>query len=107
MTFSWKALAAGAAALGLIASGATALGSRTASAQPTPPTRFFGTVSGVTPVEGARVTALVGTTVCSDTAQGVVSAGSYFVDVKSATTQPGCGTDGADVSFTITPAGGT
>jgi hypothetical protein len=104
MTFSWKAIVAGATALGLVASSATALGSRSAAAQPTPPTRFFGTVTvnGQPAASGATVQARVGSNVCG-TGNVTVSgnASNYVVDVASASTQPGCGTDGATVSFTV------
>lgn len=99
MRFSWKALIGGTAAVALLAS-STALGSRSASAQPTPPTRFFGSVTGA--AAGATVEARVGSNVCGTgtvTASG--SALSYVVDVSSASTKPGCGTDGATVTFTV------
>src|SRR6266498_199908 len=103
MTLSWKALVGGAAAVALLAA-STALGSHAASAQPTPPTRFFGTVTlnGQPAPSGATVQARVGTNACG-TATVTASGGTsnYVVDVASASTTPGCGTDGATVTFTV------
>lgn len=84
----------GAAAL-LAAAGATSV-----FAQPTPPTRFFGsaTVNGQPAANGTTVTATIGGTNCGS---GTVSNGSYSVDVASGSTKPGCGTNGAEVSFQI------
>ena len=70
------------------------------SAQPLPPNRFFGraTASGQ-PAGGATINALVGGTTCgSATADG---SGNYRLDVLSSGERPGCGTDGATVSFTV------
>lgn len=69
-------------------------------AQPLPPNRFFGraTLDGQ-PAAGAAIAALIGTTTCgSTTADG---AGNYRLDVLSSGERPGCGTDGATVSFTV------
>jgi hypothetical protein len=65
---------------------------------PTPPSRFLGTVSGPGVTDGATVTASVGTTVCGT---GQVSGGNYVVDVAHAFTRPGCGRDGAQVTFAV------
>lgn len=73
----------------------TAAGAGTAAAQPTPPTRFFG---AATAPDGATVTAFVGTNNCGT---GTVTGGKYVVDVASASTKAGCGTDGATVSFQV------
>lgn len=106
MKLSWKGTVAGALTAALVAS-STVLGAGSASAQPTPPTRFFGTVTlnGQPAPNGATVQARVGSNNCGT--GSVTSAGSsssYVVDVLSATTQPGCGTDGATVSFTVNGA---
>lgn len=85
---------AGAAAL-LAATGVSAV-----HAQPTPPTRFFGkaTIDGRPAPDGTTVTAMVGSKVCGI---GTVTGGTYMVDVKSASTEPGCGTEGASVAFQV------
>jgi hypothetical protein len=100
MRFSWKAIVAGVTATALFAS-VTALGSGVASAQPTPPARFFGTatVNGQPAASGTAVQATIGGKVCGS--GSVSSGGSYVVDVASGTTEPGCGTNGATVSFTV------
>jgi hypothetical protein len=69
-------------------------------AQPTPPTRFFGkaTLDGKPAPDGTTVTAMVGGKACGT---GTVTGGTYMVDVKSAGTEPGCGTDGASVAFQV------
>lgn len=74
-----------------------------AAAQPgpaTPPARIFGSVT-VTgrPAPGAAVVALVGAIACGRST--VAADGTYQVDVRSAASQPGCGTDGALVTFTV------
>jgi hypothetical protein len=74
-----------------------AAGISTAGAQPTPPTRFFGSVSGGG-TDGTTVTAMIGTNSCGT---GMVTGGMYQVDVASTSTKPGCGTDGATVAFMI------
>ncbi|MBI4145698.1 hypothetical protein HY493_05875 [Candidatus Woesearchaeota archaeon] len=53
------------------------------------------------PADNVQVVALIGTTSCGTT---TASRGAYSVDVASASTQPGCGTDGATVTFKV---GGT
>jgi hypothetical protein len=73
---------------------------QTTSAQPLPPNRFFGraTASGQ-PAGGAAIAAQVGGTTCgSATADG---SGNYRLDVLSSGERPGCGTDGATVTFTV------
>ncbi len=77
-----------------------AAGVSAAHAQPTPPTRFFGkaTIDGKPAPDGTTVTAMVGSKVCGT---GTVTGGTYMVDVKSASTEPGCGTDGASVAFQV------
>lgn len=78
-----------------------AAGAGTVAAQaPTPPTRFFGTaqLDGRAAADGTTVTAFVGSNNCGS---GTVTGGSYTVDVASANTKTGCGTDGATVSFTV------
>ena len=80
----------------------------TADPQPAPgppPTamRFFGSASNSyaerPSLPGSIVTALVGETECG--VGGVVADGRYTVDVESAATRPGCGTEGATVRFAI------
>ena len=99
MRFSITTIAGSVAAVALAAS--AALGSHAALAQPTPPNRFFGTVTvaGQPAVQGARVEARIGNNVCGTGSVG--PGGTYQVDVASASTQPGCGTDGATVSFSV------
>ncbi|MBI2760154.1 MAG: hypothetical protein HYX51_01845 [Chloroflexi bacterium] len=88
----------------LTAAGAAAViaaaGISTVGAQPTPPTRFFGSaqVGGTAATDGTTVTAMIGTNSCG---AGTVTGGQYSVDVASTSTKPGCGTDGASVAFTI------
>lgn len=83
-----------------------ALGISVAGAQPTPPTRFFGTaqLDGRAAPDGTTITALVAGKNCGT---GSVTGGSYTVDVASATTLPGCGTDGATVNFQVGTASAT
>jgi hypothetical protein len=99
MRFSITTIAGSVAAVALAAS--AALGSHAALAQPTPPNRFFGTVTvaGQPAVQGARVEARVGNNVCGTGTVG--PGGTYQVDVASASTQPGCGKDGDTVSFSV------
>jgi hypothetical protein len=89
------------ALVGIVLAGAVALmPGPIASAQPLPPNRFFGkaTASGQ-PAAGAAIVALVGGTNCgSATADG---SGNYRLDVLSSGERPGCGTDGASVTFTV------
>jgi hypothetical protein len=75
-------------------------------AQPTPPTRFFGTVTldGRAAPDGTAITAFIGTNNCGS---GTVTGGAYTVDVASASTKAGCGTDGAKVSFNVGTAKAT
>jgi len=75
-------------------------------AQPTPPTRFFGTATldGKPAPDGTTITASIGSTSCGT---GSVTGGNYQVDVASASTRPGCGTDGATVTFTVGSAKAT
>jgi hypothetical protein len=91
-----------AGALALVA----AAGVSAVHAQPTPPTRFFGTatVDGRPAPDGTTVTAFVGTNACGT---GTVMGGAYTVDVASASTRSGCGTDGATVTFQVGTARAT
>jgi hypothetical protein len=77
-----------------------AAGISTVAAQPTPPNRFFGTatIDGRPAPDGTTVTAFVGANACGT---GSVVGGQYQVDVASASTRSGCGTDGATVTFQI------
>jgi hypothetical protein len=77
-----------------------------AAGGPTPPNRFYGsaTLDGRPAADGAAVVALVGTTSCGT---GQVSGGQYVVDVASAFTRPGCGTDGGRVTFRVGTAPAT
>jgi hypothetical protein len=84
----------------LLLVGATLVLAARSTAQPLPPNRFFGraTLDGQ-PAAGAAIAALIGGTTCgSTTADG---AGNYRLDVLSSGERPGCGTDGATVSFTV------
>jgi len=67
----------------------------------TPPARVFGTVFilGRTAPPGASIVAFIGPNACG---AGVASAGgAYQLDIRSAAAQPGCGTDGAIVTFAV------
>jgi hypothetical protein len=96
-----RALGLGGVALAIVAVLVVLLPTmQTVSAQPLPPNRFFGkaTASGQ-PAAGAAIAALVGGTNCgSATADG---SGNYRLDVLSSGERPGCGTDGATVTFTV------
>jgi hypothetical protein len=71
---------------------------------PTPPNRLHGTamVGGEPAAPGTSIQASVGTQACGETT--VEAGGAYVVDVASAASQTGCGTDGATITFTV---GGT
>ena len=93
--------------VGLVLAAGTVAGKGHAQARP--PSRFYGavTVNGRPPEAGTTVQARVGSTICGT---GTVTAGgSYAVDVASAATRPGCGTEGAIVTFLVggVPASGT
>src|SRR5579884_3964565 len=95
-----RLLGSGLAALAIAGALVGLLPGTQTSAQPLPPNRFFGraTVSG-RPAGGATINALVGGTTCgSATADG---SGNYRLDVLSSGERPGCGTDGATVTFTV------
>jgi hypothetical protein len=96
-----RVLGLGAVALAVVAALVVLFpAAQTTSAQPLPPNRFFGraTASGQ-PAAGAAIAALVGGTNCgSATADG---SGNYRLDVLSSGERPGCGTDGATVTFTV------
>jgi len=96
-----RVLGLGAAAVAIVAALVVLFpAAQTTSAQPLPPNRFFGkaTASGQ-PAAGAAIAALVGGTNCgSGTADG---SGNYRLDVLSSGERPGCGTDGATVTFTV------
>jgi hypothetical protein len=82
---------------------ATGVYAQSAAAQvgpSTPPTRIFGSVSitGL-PAPGATVASLIGSTICGTSM--VATDGTYQIDVRSAASQAGCGTDGALVTFTV------
>ncbi len=73
----------------------------TATAQPLPPNRYYGsvTLNGQTPPVGTPVTAYIGEQLCGT---GEVRAdGRYVVDVDDATKTPGCGTPGAVITFRV------
>jgi hypothetical protein len=96
-----RVLGLGAVALAVVAALVVLFpAAQSTSAQPLPPNRFFGkaTASGQ-PAAGAAIAALVGGTNCgSATADG---SGNYRLDVLSSGERPGCGTDGATVTFTV------
>jgi hypothetical protein len=79
------------------------------SAQGQPPNRFFGTarLNGAVPPTGTPVTAFIGSQLCGtgDVREG----GRYVVDVDDDSRTPGCGINGAAVTFRIgsTPAAQT
>jgi len=79
----------------------TATPSSTPTPGPLPPHRFFGRVAvdGARALPGTDVTASVGGTVCGQTTVDVYS--EYVVDVVSWGVTPGCGTEGATISFAV------
>jgi len=99
----WLGLATAAVAL---TTGALLSGTGSAIAQPVNPARFVGTaqVDGQNVPAGTVIEARVGTAVCGVT-QTFMDGGSarYVVDVAASQPDgnPACGTDGADVTFTI------
>lgn len=90
---------AGITVLALLAVGLVLAGAAAAQA-PLPPNRFFGSVTldGQPPPNGTVVAAFIGTAQCGTSA---VQNGQYVLDVASAATTTGCGTDGATVTFTV------
>jgi hypothetical protein len=101
MIISWKALRRG-VLLAAVAALLSSLMVTSVSAQPpTPPNRFFGnvTLDGKPAPAGANVTATIGGNICGQTT--VKSDSTYVLDVLSSNQTPGCGTDGASVSFTV------
>jgi len=115
MKFSWKGIVAGtAASLGAVVLGATVLTGAVNAQSPspaaspagpatpgTPPARVFGTaqLNGRPAAAGTPVVALIGTVTCGTAS--VSATGTYVVDVNSAASQAGCGTDGASIAFTV------
>ena len=71
------------------------------AAQPQPPHRFFGpvTLDGATPPPGTAVLAFIGDRQCGT--GEVRQDGRYLVDVLSTSQIPGCGTDGATITFQV------
>ena len=78
------------------------LGMGIASAQVTPPHRFFGTITvdGQPAAAGTQLAAFIGNTDCSRGAN-VSAGGQYVIDVLSVTERPMCGRAGATISFRI------
>lgn len=70
-------------------------------AQRLPPHRFFGrvTLNGVAPPVGTVVEAYIGTTRCG--VGQTTSGGNYVLDVDHTTSTPGCGTNGATITFRV------
>ncbi|MGH2603400.1 MAG: hypothetical protein ACRDJ9_28950, partial [Dehalococcoidia bacterium] len=116
MTKTWRDLLVGAAAaVGTLVLGAFALTGAVSAQSPspspaaspaapmpgTPPMRAFGTaqLNGTNAASGTAVVATIGSASCG-TGQ-VSGTGTYVLDVNSAATQAGCGTDGATVNFTV------
>lgn len=92
----WNAgLAAGAFAI-------VAAGFAPVTAQPSPPTRFYGsvTVDGVGAAAGTAVRAFVGEKDCT-TQTFPVGAGQYAIETAHTSQVAGCGTPGGEVSFRI------
>lgn len=77
------------------------LGAGPASAQATPPARFFGAayLHGIAAPSGTLIEARIGGVFCG--AGFVTAAGTHSVDVVSDGTAAGCGTSGAVVTFTV------
>ena len=95
-------------AVALTAVACAALGWRSANAQPQPPANFFGSVSidGKPVPDGTEVRGLINGKDCTQpsTRQGTLSDGgvsAYAIAVMHESQEPGCGTPGAAVVFTI------
>ena len=78
-----------------------------ASAQPTPPSTFMGTVTSPDGevAAGLSVETYVGDTLCNanaiETYSDSAGATRYFVSVQNSSTQAGCGGGGAEIRFVI------
>jgi hypothetical protein len=76
----------------------------------TPPTRVYGSaqLGGRAAAAGTAIAALIGSVDCTVAPAGgsttVSASGTYVIDVASAASRSGCGTDGATINFTV---GGT
>ena len=97
MILNWKALRKGVLVAAVVALISSLMVASVSAQPPTPPNRFFGNVTGAT--AGASVTATIGGVTCGQTT--VKSDSTYVLDVLSSNQTPGCGTDGASVSFTV------
>ncbi len=89
-------------ALGLTIAGAGSA-PRSVASQAAPPTRFYGTltIDGQPAAAGTAVRAFIGTTDCTSPTSLSVPAGNYTVDVAGGGQIPGCGSDGATVTFRV------
>jgi hypothetical protein len=107
MIISWKALRRGVLLAAVVALLSSLIVTSVSAQPPTPPNRFFGnvTLDGTPAPAGANVTATIGGNICGQTT--VKADSTYVLDVLSSNQTPGCGTDGASVSFTVAgnPAG--
>ena len=107
MIVSWKALKRGVVAAAVVALLSSLLVATVSAQPPTPPDRFFGsvTLNGTAAPAGTNVTADIGGNACGQTT--VKADSTYVLDVVSSGQTAGCGTEGASVSFTVggSPAG--
>ena len=107
MIISWKALKKGVVVAAVVALLSSLLVATVSAQPPTPPNRFFGsvTLNGSPAPAGTNVSADIGGNVCGQTT--VKDDSTYVLDVVSSGQTAGCGTEGASVSFTVggNPAG--
>jgi len=103
MIVNWKALRRGVLVAAVVALISSLMAASVSAQPPTPPNRFFGSVTGA--AAGASVQATIGGVVCGQTT--VKADSTYVLDVVSSAQTAGCGTEGAAVSFAVDggPAG--
>jgi hypothetical protein len=103
MIFNWKALRRGVLVVAVVALLSSLMAASVSAQPPTPPNRFFGSVTGA--AAGANVTAMIGSATCGQIT--VKADGTYVLDVVSSAQTTGCGTEGASISFSVggNPAG--
>jgi hypothetical protein len=103
MIVNWKALRRGVLVAAVVALISSLMAASVSAQPPTPPNRFFGSVTGA--AAGDSVQATIGGVVCGQTT--VKADGTYVLDVVSSAQTTGCGTEGAAISFVVNggPAG--
>jgi hypothetical protein len=97
MVFNGKALRRGVLAAAIVALISSLMVASVSAQPPTPPNRFFGSVTGA--AAGASVAATIGGVTCGQTT--VKSDSTYVLDVVSSGQTAGCGTEGASITFTV------